>query len=89
LSNPKFEYWLLLHFEDGNGVGTSRECTDRLIAHLPNYQKGSVDTRKLLAGVNDAVERAKRRDNPKCVDWPKMTGTTVYRLVEKIHSKGR
>lgn len=23
LSNPKFEYWLLLHFEDGAGVGTT------------------------------------------------------------------
>ena len=25
LSNPKFEYWLLLHFEDGNNVSTSRD----------------------------------------------------------------
>src|ERR1700751_571588 len=26
LSNPKFEYWLLLHFEDGKGVATARHC---------------------------------------------------------------
>jgi len=23
VSNPKFEFWLLLHFEDGNGAATS------------------------------------------------------------------
>ena len=45
LSNPKFEYWLLLHFEHGKGIGSSRECSDRLKRHLPNYDKG-IDTRK-------------------------------------------
>ena len=33
LSNPKFEYWLLLHFEDGSGVGTSSQCSERLRRH--------------------------------------------------------
>jgi hypothetical protein len=26
VSNPKFEYWLLLHFEDGKGVNTASQC---------------------------------------------------------------
>ncbi|MBT3290767.1 MAG: RloB domain-containing protein, partial [Victivallales bacterium] len=30
LSNPKFEYWMLLHFEDGNGISSVRDCGDRL-----------------------------------------------------------
>ena len=30
LSNPKFEYWLLLHFEPGTNIGSSRECSNRL-----------------------------------------------------------
>jgi hypothetical protein len=30
LSNPKFEYWLLLHFEDGEGISSSRACLERL-----------------------------------------------------------
>jgi len=84
LSNPQFEYWLLLHFEDGNGISSSKDCLARLLRHLPNFEKGSVDTRKLRLGVTDAVTRAKRRDNPPCGDWPKTTGSTVYRLVEKI-----
>lgn len=84
LSNPKFEYWLLLHFEDGHGVGNSKECTQRLKQHLPNYSKGKLELSKINPGIADAIERAKRKDNPQCQKWPQITGTTVYRLVEKI-----
>lgn len=45
LSNPKFEYWLLLHFEDGTGIASSQDCSDRLKRHLPDYDKG-IDPRK-------------------------------------------
>jgi hypothetical protein len=44
LSNPKFEYWLLLHFNDGTGIASSRDCSDRLKRHLPGYDKG-IDAR--------------------------------------------
>jgi hypothetical protein len=84
LSNPKFEYWLLLHFEDGNSVRSSQECTDRLVAHLPNFRKGFVDITKLKPGVENAIQRAKRKDNPPCEDWPKINGSTLYRLIEKL-----
>lgn len=39
LSNPKFEIWLLLHFEDAAGVATGHECDRRLANHLPDYDK--------------------------------------------------
>jgi hypothetical protein len=85
LSNPKFEYWLLLHFEDGTGIGSSRNCTERLKRWIPNYDKG-FDTRKITqSGIEDAIRRAKKRDDPPCDDWPKNLGqTTVYRLIESI-----
>ena len=85
LSNPKFEYWLLLHFEPGTGIRSSRECSDRLKRHLPNYDK-SIDTRKFTPDrIKEAIDRAKARDNPPCEDWPRALGsTTVYKLVEKI-----
>ena len=88
LSNPKFEYWLLLHFEDGTNIGSSRECSARLTNHLPGYDKG-LDARKITpAMINDAIRRAKSRDSPPCVDWPRTLGsTTVYKLVENILSK--
>ncbi|MDP8246731.1 MAG: RloB family protein [Candidatus Tritonobacter lacicola] len=86
VSNPKFEYWLLLHFEEGSGVTSSRACTDRLLRYLPHYEKGHIEVDKLLLGIQSAITRAKQKDHPPCTDWPRNTGTTVYRLVEKLLS---
>jgi len=84
LSNPKFEYWLLLHFEEGNGIGSGEACNRRLTYYLPNYDKGINKSDISEAQIHEAIERARRRDNPPCTDWPRSTGTTVYRLVESI-----
>ena len=85
LSNPKFEYWLLLHYEDGNGVSSPRICTERLSRHIKNYDKGIDGKLPSLEQVKNAIKRAKLRDNPPCENWPKESGkTTVYRLVESI-----
>lgn len=86
LSNPKFEFGLLLHFEDPTGV-TSANCIEKLNHHWPDYDKG-IDLRKItLDHVSEAIRRAKQRDNPPCTDWPRATGSTVYRLVERILAK--
>jgi hypothetical protein len=89
LSNPRFEYWLLLHFEDGTGIGSSRECSERLKRYLPEYDK-NVDLRKITRAMIDmAVSRARARDNPPCPDWPRTPGgTTVYRLIDRIIKAG-
>ena len=88
LSNPKFEYWLLLHFEDGTNLGSASECSARLKKHLPGYDKG-LDIRNITPDmIEDAIRRAKARDNPPCEDWPRTFGsTTVYKLVENILSE--
>jgi hypothetical protein len=39
LSNPNFEYWLLLHFEDGTKIHSVRECLDHLKRYLPDYKQ--------------------------------------------------
>ena len=85
ISNPKFEHWLLLHFEDGNNIGSARECSDRLKQYLPDYDK-DIDIRAItLDRIQDAVSRAKDRDNTTCEDWlPTFGNTTVYKLVERI-----
>jgi hypothetical protein len=84
LSNPKFEYWLLLHFEDGLAVSNSLECSVRLRQYWSNYNK-HIDPRKITtSGIHAAVSRAQQMDCPRCRDWPRTTGTTVYRLVGKI-----
>ncbi|WP_246186578.1 RloB family protein [Methylacidimicrobium tartarophylax] len=84
VSNPKFEYWLLLHFEKGNGVTRSSDCNHRLRTHLPNYDKRIDPRRFTRERILDAIKRAKERDVPPCEDWPRSFGTTVYKLVESI-----
>lgn len=85
VSNPQFEYWLLLHFEDGDAIASSKQCIDRLRRFLPEYDK-DIDIAKIMPGITNAVERAKRRDTPPGRDWPRNTGTFVYRLVEQLLS---
>lgn len=87
VSNPCFEIWLLLHFDDGKGVSSSRDSVRRLKKHLPNYDK-HVDGSKFSQGrISDAIRRVQQKDTPTCKDWPRGTGTTVYRLVKNIHSE--
>ena len=85
VSNPKFEYWLLLHFESGSNIKSKRECSDRLKQHLPDYKK-NINSRKITADrITAAIGRAKNRDNTTDEDWlPTFGSTTVYKLVKKI-----
>ncbi|MCI4625803.1 MAG: RloB family protein [Candidatus Magnetoovum sp. WYHC-5] len=84
LSNPKFEYWLLLHFEAGHRITSSRDCSERLKKYLPDYNK-SIEANQIDDGmITTAIKRAKQLDNPPSDDWPRKTGTTVYKLVERI-----
>ncbi|MFO7737920.1 MAG: RloB family protein [Desulfatiglandaceae bacterium] len=84
VSNPQFEYWLLLHFEDGSGVTSSRDCTQRLYRYLPHFEKGRLEVHKVEPGILDAINRAEAKDNPPCEDWPRTNGSTVYRLVKRL-----
>lgn len=64
LSNPKFEYWLLLHYEEGAGIGSEQECTRRLKACIPDYDKGLGAARFSREQIDLAVRRARKRDTP-------------------------
>lgn len=87
VSNPQFEYWLVLHFEDGNNISNKSECLTRLGKHVPNYNKSNIPkARFTVTRVKCAVKRAKAQDSPPCAKWPARTGTTVYRIAEKLLS---
>ena len=86
VSNPKFELWLLLHFEDGHQI-SRLNCEERLRKHLPNYRKNlSVVFDK--EQLSRAIERAKSKDKPPCAGCPREGVTTVYRLIERILGNG-
>jgi hypothetical protein len=88
LSNPKFEYWLLLHCEEGNDITSPQECDERLAACRIGRDSGHKpfnDYRITREMMEDAVRRAEERDRPPCEDWPRQPGnTTVYKLVKKL-----
>ena len=86
LSNPKFEYWLLLHFENNPGITGPQDCSKLLNQHCPGYDKSIRGSLFSPDRINDAIQRAKQKDTPPCDDWPKTFGSTVYRLVEKIRT---
>ena len=86
LSNPKFEFWLLLHFEDGTRHTTSKACLEALRVHLPEYDKSLARSDFDGARISAAIQRAKTllgAGDP--TDWPREAGkTTVFTLCEAI-----
>lgn len=88
LSNPNFEYWLLLHFDNGEGMTNSQECMKRLKHHLPKYKKEINSKMITPKHIAMAILRAKQRDANRVGDFPQMWSTTVYKLVEKIIHSG-
>jgi hypothetical protein len=86
VSNPKFEFWLILHFFSAGGITTSRHCDDKLKKKFPGYNKHIERRQFTAANIKSAITKAKALDQPRCKDWPKGPGTTVYRLVERIIS---
>ncbi|MDD4266548.1 MAG: RloB family protein [Aminobacterium colombiense] len=85
ISNPKFEYWLLLHFVDPPKNMTSTQCTDAMRVKIPDYDKNVPQSQITRERIEDAIKRAKSRfdSNQK---YPTSNGSSVYILVEKIIS---
>lgn len=84
VSNPCFELWLLLHFENGRGASSARVCTTRLKKYDKNYNKHINKRMYNRDNVKLAIRHAKQKDTQGASPWPKATGTTVYKLVEKF-----
>lgn len=91
-SNPLFEYWLLLHFEDGNAVINKKDCVKRLEQRLQSelqnrkfrYKKGFPSKFITLDRIKDAVKRAKEKDKIAFEKWPEIRSSRVYLLVESL-----
>ncbi|MCL2349208.1 MAG: RloB family protein [Planctomycetaceae bacterium] len=86
LSHPGFEYWLVLHFEDGAGLTKTDDCTDRLKTYIKYVNKTfpCTDRGFNLESVKQAVHRAQKTKFGKTGQPIATVGTTVFRLVEKL-----
>lgn len=81
VSNPCVELWFLMHYEDVGKEITTESCIRKLMAHSPQYEKGTLsesEKRILVENMSKAVERAKKLKeygNP---------SSSVYRLIEEM-----
>ena len=61
LSNPCFEVWFVLHFEDGKSpYNSSNGVIDRLKQHIPDYQKSKDIFGLLRERMNEAIYHAEQ-----------------------------
>lgn len=96
LSNPCFELWLLLHFEDVPAQGEERrrqllENRDNLLKAEEARHRQANPTLEYIdhfvPQTETAIERARSLDTEPEARWPSGLGTRVYRLVELIRLK--
>ena len=67
ISTMCFEYWILLHFEEWDK--STLDCDGvirnlRRLKHLPDYEKGNCDFRRIVEKVDLARKRAERLRKP-------------------------
>ena len=85
ISNPCFEVWLYLHFENITPEINNCQEVKRLIKNrLGSYNSSNLNTDIFLPNVNVAVENAKVLDTNPQDRWTSSTGTHVYKIVEKL-----
>lgn len=89
LSNPCFEYWLLLHFTKTSRPLNTKQVLAELKKHHPDYSKNDrISIRKLLPYLDTAVKHAKEllRERGWEEDLANYNPSThVFRIVEEIH----
>lgn len=85
VSNPCFELWALLHFQDQRAHLERRKVKQHLKSHLPDYS-GELPFAKLEPGYGEAVRRAERLDllRSEADDRGGNPSTGVYRLTERL-----
>jgi hypothetical protein len=91
VSNPCFEIWLLLHFEDVPNQGAARR--QELIRNAKRLLKSEVARHCSTSGphidnfiphTEKAIARAEALDTSPRARWPSQLGTRVYRLVKQL-----
>lgn len=97
LSNPAFEFWLLLHITSIDNYDqvkllanpkpsakSKKRYLENLLSELTGgYKKNKINFDKFEGGIVDAINRAKQLPVDNKILMNKL-GTTVYILVEKI-----
>jgi len=84
ISNPKFELFLLMHFEKGNGCTTAHQVDMHLKRYMPTYDKRIKADQFDIDDVMTAVSNAGTK-RASCDDVLPAVGTTdAYKLVQSL-----
>ena len=90
ISNPSFEYWYLLHYQDQTGYLTRQQAKRLLKNHVPKYEKHDVFYQEeLQSRTKAAIIRAKQVAHQASVDALEPYSnpcTHAWELVELILS---
>lgn len=83
LSNPRFEYWLLLHVLDNPSASKSKEGNSYIEEKIPGYTKNLSRCKQVfsLDAIRKAVARAAQQGYPTCQDIEK-AGSGMGELVK-------
>lgn len=84
VSNPKFELFLVMHFEKANGCTTPEKVDAALKKHWPRYAKRVSPTQFSSRQVRGAVENAKAKRASCKAMLPAPGMTDAYLLVERL-----
>lgn len=90
ISNPCFELWPLLHFQDHTREENRKRVQSQLKKYVPGYHK-ALPFDQLRAGYGVAVKRAQELDRRCEADGQlgRNPSTGVYRLTERIREGGK
>lgn len=85
ISNPCFEYWLLLHFEDCmRPMSEYRQVERRLRRYVPHYDKAALVFADYAEGLQAAIDRAKTGCPTGEPPHRRCPSTSVWPLVEAM-----
>jgi len=79
VSNPCFEVWLCLHFDDLDPLDrTCKDFKERLRTILGSYNSSNLDLSLYKLNIRNAVNRAKALHSDSQQNWPPIIGSHVY-----------
>ena len=84
VSNPKFELFLVMHFEKGNGCTTAEKVDAALKRHWPRYAKRVAPARFSADQVRAAVGNAKAKRAGCKAAFPAPGMTDAHLLAERL-----
>ena len=86
ISNPKFELFLVMHFEKGNGCTTVQQVDSKLKRYMPDYDKRLKPAQFSIEEIVHAVENASAKRASCDSDIPDAGMSDVYKLVQRLLS---